>query len=981
MFDFLFKRKKSAATAPDVKTKNTVAVPAPPPPPPAAVLRQQALDQAGSVGSDEAAAVRFILSSGVAEARLVAAQAVHGKGHLEQVYKAMRETDRRVAKLMQQRLAVLAQQDLAHQRAQAVLAQAESLCDEPALRANQVVAVERDWQAIGAPPSAAAAAFTAAHRRLEQRLQAQAALQRMVLDASAKLRGILADESASHATIAGAAQSAGNTLAAATQHAELPSLPKQLLPELARLHERLQQASSALDAAAASIAAREAALDLWEAQAAMPSAPVDSTGIVVDSADSADSADRADSVDKIDVADKADSVDVADVAEVADSADIFDTADASGAADAPITPETDTAGDLAAAPAEPATPQATAVQGLPTIATLQQAWRALPVVADPVRRDALQQRFDVLLARLKPAPAPVPPSRARTASKAAGNTVGSMQEGLQAHAPNSTVARNGDTEEQRQQRAAALEALQAALEEGALQRAMEADRLLRGLDQEGSRATTSQQSALNAARAELGRLQGWARWGGTVSREELLAAVEALPAQELAITELAKKVGSMRERWRALDASAGPAPRALWLRFDTACTTAYAPVAAHFAVLSQERAANAQKAQELIDEVTGFVQGAGLPAAQAESTDWRSLAAFSQRVRTLWQRLGPIERKEHKRLGAAFAQALQPLALQLESRQQEELAARQALIDEVAGLPPQARDTPERLQALQARWQQAAKAFPLTRQEEQASWLRFRSACDAVFTERKNAGAAADAQRNAGLSQKQELCAVLERSVADVALTAGQRAALLRETRAQWDAAGPVPRAAQATLQARFEAAVQAIEAHRVAGQQAAARRQAEAVCACLALCQQAEHLLLAQDTGAVAALATRWPQPAAPNGELEQALRRRFDAALAAAAANDAAHAHLLQTNQAPRDAALLRLEVDYALESPPAFQRERLALQVAGLQSTFRAANTGDQQSARTRVAQLCALPAAADNVAMQRITRVIQAMHIEG
>ena len=842
MFDFLFKhlakRKNSAAAAPVSKAKTIAPVVVAPVPVPA-TLRQQALEQAAAVGSDEAAAVRFVIASGVAEARLLAAQAIHGKSSLEQVYKAMRETDRRVAKLMQQRLAALAQEDRTRQRAHDVLAQAQSLCNTPTLLANQVVALAREWQAIATPPAEAAAAFIAAHETLEKRLQAQAALQRRVLDASAQLRAVLADANTTRQTVADALQSADSILATAQQDVELPSLPKQLLPELARLHAQLQLVGNTRAAAEASIAAREAALDA--ATKLAETEPIASEEIV----------------------------------------------------DA----------------AEPA-------------------------------QEALQ------------APAP---------------------------APERTVAPPIDTEQQREQRAAALEALQAALEEGALQRAMEQDRLLRSLDLAGGRSTPAQHAALTAARAELGRLQGWARWGGNVSREELLASVELLPAQAMANAELARKVGSMRERWRALDASAGPAPRALWLRFDTACTAAYAPVAAYFALLSQERVVNSHKARALIDEVSEFVRAAGLSETLAEGTDWHALTAFSQRVRGLWQRLGSIERKEQKQLEAAFTQALQPLALQLEARQKEALAAREALIAEVAGLSAQARDTPERLQALQARWQQASKAFALPRQHEQACWQRFRAACDAVFTERKTAGAAADAQRHAGLSQKQELCAVLERSLTDATTTDTERVALLRETRASWLAAGPVPRAAQPALQARFDAAVESIEVKRLAVRQALARQQAEAVGMRLALCQEGEQLLRAHDTAAVGALEARWLALPPPTGELEAGLQRRFDALRAAAAADDLAYAQRLHDNQTQRDAALLQLEVDCALESPPAFQRERLALQVAGLQSSFRAATTGNQQSTRARVAALCALPATADTIATQRLTGVVAAMYL--
>ena len=880
------------------------AVPTPPPSP--AKLRELALQQAaeviGNAAGDEPAVVRFILGCGVAEARLLAAQAIHNPTHLQQVYQATRETDRRVARLMQQRLAAAASQDQAARRARTVLTQAESLACAPALRPNQVVAVARDWQAIALPPPDAADAFATVQARLEQRLQAQAVLQRSVLDQTARAQAALADADTASEAIADAVRSADGTLAAAMQDAEMDSLPKHLLPELSRLLAQLQAALKTRDAAAACIAAREAALDAWEQQLTFAATPADSAGAEPAATDAPASADLTEPADK------------------------------------------------------PALPQPL------TVAALQQAWRALPAVADPLSGATLQQRFVDLLARVKPLPVAVPATpKAR----------------LDATASVDTGAGATDNQQVDAQRSAALDALQAALEEGALQRAMEQDRQLRALDAEGGRLTASQQASLNAARAELGRLQGWARWGGNVSREELLAAVEALPAQQLAIGELAKKVGSMRERWRALDVSAGAAPRALWSRFDAACTNAYAPVAAHFAVLSQERAANAQKAQALIDEVAAFMQQGDVLAAP----DWRALAAFSQRLRSQWQRLGPLERRQQKQLDAAFSQALQPLALQLAQRQQEELALREALIAEVGELSPQARDTPERLQALQARWQQAAKAFPLTRQEEQGCWQRFRGACDAVFTNRKNAGAAAEAERQSGLLQKQELCAVLERSLHDGESSAATRAALLRDVRTAWLTAGPAPRAAQAALQARFDAAVRAIEAQRTAERQALGHRQAEAACARLALCIDGEALLLAGEAGSVGKLFERWQNLPALDDELDAVLRGRFDALLAAGAvgaSGAAAYALQLQQNQADRDAGLLRLEVALGLESPPAFQRERLALQVAGLQSTFRSASSSQVRSGRSGVAQLCAVAAAADTIAQQRLNRVIGALY---
>ena len=884
MFDFLFRRRKSAAI-----TGAAVPVPAIPVVSVAASQRQHALEQAAALGTDEQAAVAFILDCSVAEARLQAAQLLLTRAALVQVQKAMRDTDRRVAKLLQQRLDAMLQQDLIQQKAQAIIARAQALCVETALRANQVVDLEAAWQLLDAGPQTQSA-FAGLRETLDRSLQAQADLQRRVLDATASLRAMLAEPVIGIEAAGPVAETVDRILTQAQQDVELPSLPKQLLPELGRLRTQLPQLrTQAIDQSALMV--REQALAAWQVQAA------------------------------------------------------------------------DTATEVPAESVEPVS-----VPPRETRETLQRAWRVLPPVADAARMQALQERFDSLLLQFAPSPVAVVKAVARTRPAA------SISDAVTA----------ADIQQQRSQFAAALAGLQAALEEGALQRAMEQDRVLRSLDIEIVRLTIDQQSGLASVRAELAHLQGWARWGGTVSREELLVAVVALAQQELAVAELAKKVGSMRERWRALDASAGAAPRALWLRFDAACTTAYAPVAAHFAVLAHERAINADKAQGLLDEVTAFATATMLPKAQEvvagqsmAAPDWRAIAAFCQRMRQAWQGLGPIERKEQKRLDAAFTQAMLPLDAPLAAQQTHEVCQRQLLIDEVALLSPQARDTPEHLQALQLRWQQHAKSLPLPRQQEQLLWQQFRAACDAIFAQRKTAGAAADAQRIASQQVKADLCQALEDAAVVGGLSDMQQTSLLRQSRAAWEAAGPVARAMQVQLQSRFDAAIGALEAQRVAVVRAAIAEKYGAVQAKLQLCQQQEQQLVAA-LPAVPELDSQWAQLAALPEALERVLRARFDAATRALDAADGQYAVLLEQNQTARDAALLRLEVACTIASPPAFQRERLALQVAGLQSTFKAGASGSAGGTdKSELTALCAMPAIADDLAQSRIRKVVAAL----
>ena len=97
-----------------------------------------ALDQAIALAHDEAAATAFILQSDYPDARRQAAQHLHSRVYLEQVAQAMRNTDRRVAKLMQQRLDALGQEEKRSALAAEAIDQAERLVQQPQLMVNQV---------------------------------------------------------------------------------------------------------------------------------------------------------------------------------------------------------------------------------------------------------------------------------------------------------------------------------------------------------------------------------------------------------------------------------------------------------------------------------------------------------------------------------------------------------------------------------------------------------------------------------------------------------------------------------------------------------------------------------------------------------------------------------------------------------------------------------------------------------------------------
>lgn len=837
MFEFLFKR-------PGDKPDGTPAEQAARPDPaaaPAGAQRALQAEQVKALAGDEAAAVEFILHSEFSELRLAAAELVHSPAQLERVHAAIRNTDRRVAKLMQSRLDAIRHHQSELQRGQACIDQAEQLLRDEKLTPNHVAELDRRWSVIAAPELVPQ--FDAARGALAQRLEAQVVLQRGVIDSLAALRklgasGLPAAEVGAQLEQMGAAHAAA---LAAPEHA---SLPRNLNNEFSAEHARLAASLGALEQGQGALASREELLANWQ-------------GALVASLD----------------------------------------------ADA-----------------------------------LKKEWSKLPAVPAGEVAAALQQRFDALLATI---PQEVrKPREARPAAAGKTPAPGADQHFLDE-----------------------LGALESALEQGSLHSAAEHDKALK--DSKGVRLTAAQSERLAHARGELKRLSDWARWGGNVSREELIKAVEQLATQSLAMSELAKKVGSMRERWKALDTLSGPAPKSLWERFDAACTAAYAPAAAHFKHLAEERHSNATRAQALIAE-------ADAEAAKMESgasADWKHMAVMVQRLRLGWSHLGAIDRKEKKRLDQQFADALNILQGPLEQQRKSEVAHREELIGQVAALNAADRHALDALRAAQERWQELARALPLERKAEQAMWHRFRAACDAVFAKRKESAHAADAERRTHQVAKEAISARLE-AAAEGSLDAPAAARLLREAATEWHAAGPVPRAAEAKLEKRYHAAIAAVQQQADHARRAAGMAQASALRDKLRLCQQLEASL-AQPEPAPEDWDARWAALPPLQADYERLLAARFKAAQGALGGDRAAYVGLLEQNRPTLLQEILRLEIAAGIDSGSEFARERLKLQVEVLQSSLKSGQKPLTQAAQFQ--QLCAMPALADARTASRIEQL--------
>lgn len=754
--------------------------------------RQHALQQLQTISQDEEAVLKFLLACEFADGRLQAAQHLHAKPVLLAALPAMRKSDKRVTKLLQQKLDALLQGERLDTLAQECIVRAEYLQQVAPLLANQVAELDRQAAQYEQFPAPGRERYRFLRQQLEQRLLTQAELQRRLRDLCQQIRqgeGELAVQ-----------QDAFSVL---QQHSEATSIPKNYAHDV----EQALRAVQIEQAAVAEHHARELA----------------------------EQAER----------------------EAAER-------------------------DAAARTAFEACADATA---------------ETPVEQPITPSDAIAEM--------------TPPDRERIT--------------------------------------ALLEAMSTALDEGSVQRALVSDQTLHEIEHHPRALTTKQKAHLRALRAELHRLRSWARWGGSVSRDELIRAAEDLPKQELLAHELAKRIGGLRERWKSLDAS-GPSGKEVWQRFDGACNAAYAQATAQFEQLAQERIHNHAVAQALVVELRGQTM-----LLQVDEPDWKGIAQLCQYARNRWRDIGAIDRKLRTVVERDFEQALGALHDPLQAAREQEILLRKSLIEQVQTLSAHAQGCIDQVRTIQEQWQQRTKRVPLLHKDEQALWQQLRESCDALFAARKEQSAAARLRRQDVLAQKEAICVELEQCASDELATVRRNLS----TAAQgWDAAGDTTQ--QGALEQRYRVAVQRLQQRADHIVQEKKKAEHALLMHKLNLCWQreAEHI-----DEKIAALEASWAACEAFSSPLETTLQKRWQAA----PVRDAG-AVLAQF-----DKLLLQMEIRLGLPSPATLAQQRLTLQVEALQASLKNGRHGD--AIRGQLQILLGLPVPLDENRRVRLQTVIE------
>jgi hypothetical protein len=473
---------------------------------------------------------------------------------------------------------------------------------------------------------------------------------------------------------------------------------------------------------------------------------------------------------------------------------------------------------------------------------------------------------------------------------------------------------------------------------------------------------------IESLRQEQQRLRDWQRWSGGQRREELVAEAQALAKQageKVALKAHGEAIDKLRERWKELDKLDAATSKTLWLAFDSALKAAYVPVAAHLEKLKEARNENLAARNRLIE---------GLAEARSKfdpaAPDWRALARTVEDARVAWRKLGPVEhtvpreaQKGEKAVDTRFTAALRALEEPLTQAYKDAGQERERLIaaaKELGAATPLARDSIDKVRALQTQWQAHAKSLPLPRREENALWTAFKAATDAVFTARDAARAAREAEANAPLKARE---AIIDTLLAIPAENAGQIKRAIAEADTAWRSSPRIHGPLAAKLEARWRSARDSANKRLREIADRAAMARYDALLAAMRLCDEREASPDSPD------LEARWSALTDLPGAWKTAMDARF-------------HGKSAAKPQTLPDT-LLNLEVALSLDSPPEFEAARRQLKMNALK--FAMENRRPDAGASPADIERWLLEAAAaqrpDELSRARLEKIITAVRARG
>jgi DNA repair protein SbcC/Rad50 len=235
------------------------------------------------------------------------------------------------------------------------------------------------------------------------------------------------------------------------------------------------------------------------------------------------------------------------------------------------------------------------------------------------------------------------------------------------------------------------------------------------------------EKAYAKAKEQVEDLQDWQEYIAAPRKPALLAQAEQLVAEPLAIEQQAQAVKHLRQQWNSLGVIDNEADQALNLAFDATLELAFAPCRAHYELQEQQRAANLEQKNAILQRLQHLAE---------QSEHGKELAKQLNQIQQEWRKVGEVGHQQRQALNQQFHALLSPLKSKVQAMFDNNADLKQQLIKKAEKLLSQdsIQDAVEEVKKLQQQWKAIEHAG---HKAEESLWTSFRSACDSVFAERQ----------------------------------------------------------------------------------------------------------------------------------------------------------------------------------------------------------------------------------------------------
>ena len=438
---------------------------------------------------------------------------------------------------------------------------------------------------------------------------------------------------------------------------------------------------------------------------------------------------------------------------------------------------------------------------------------------------------------------------------------------------------------------------------------------------------------LEALQPKIKKLASWKDWGNEQAREKIIDEIRNIHDHETDLGKVAKRIQQAREEWKQWDLSGEGGGHKLYAVFDSVCTKSYEPCKAHFENLRKQRQAASRNRAQVCENLEKTYE-----ETDWRNPDWKAIQQLIREQTVRWRKLGSADYRDRKPLARRFEAIVSRFEGPLERERKRNLKQRRELIEQVQGLAgmEDSRKAMSELQVLKKQWRVTVSG---SRKQEQAAWNRYTEACDSVYKRDRASKKAFERQLAEQLEAKKKLCAEIEAMVGENPSDPEDVETRLKRWKTAWEESGRAPKHQEKQIQKRYRDAMGA--ARKILSD---LRRAAQSTLNAhlfrrAAACAELEAGILDGSSSDVDARREDFDALPSLADDLQGEIEARFQAA-AEAVNSDTKLKELRESlgrNFERINGYLLQLEINAGVDSPTAYAKQRMALQIGRLSAAL--------------------------------------------